>query len=63
MMLVEQMRASTAVLGPLLGRFGRVELGIPGGDDFGGRPIDIHLSGLEMLGARFETSADGVHDE
>ncbi len=58
--LVEQMRASTAVLGPLLGRFGFVELGIPGGDDFGHRPIDMHLTGLESLGATFETSADGV---
>jgi UDP-N-acetylglucosamine 1-carboxyvinyltransferase len=58
--LVEQMRASTAVLGPLLGRFGTVELGIPGGDDFGDRPIDIHLTGLETLGATFETSANGV---
>ena len=58
--LVEQMRASTAVLGPLLGRFGRVELGIPGGDDFGARPIDIHLSGLETLGAEFATSGAGV---
>lgn len=58
--LVEQMRASTAVLGPLLGRFGRVELGIPGGDDFGHRPIDMHLTGLETLGATFETSAEGV---
>ncbi len=61
--LVEQMRASTAVLGPLLGRFGRVELGIPGGDDFGARPIDIHLSGLEMLGARFEATEQGVFGE
>lgn len=58
--LVEQMRASTAVLGPLLGRFGMVELGIPGGDDFGHRPIDMHLTGLETLGAVFETSAEGV---
>lgn len=58
--LVEQMRASTAVLGPLLGRFGTVELGIPGGDDFGDRPIDMHLTGLETLGATFETSAAGV---
>ncbi|MFT7473509.1 MAG: UDP-N-acetylglucosamine 1-carboxyvinyltransferase [Verrucomicrobiales bacterium] len=58
--LVEQMRASTAMLGPLLGRFGRVELGIPGGDDFGHRPIDMHLTGLETLGATFETSATGV---
>jgi len=58
--LVEQMRASTAVLGPLLGRFGTVELGIPGGDDFGHRPIDMHLTGLETLGATFEISANGV---
>lgn len=58
--LVEQMRASTAVLGPLLGRFGHVELGIPGGDDFGARPIDIHLSGLEVLGAEFTSSGAGV---
>ena len=43
--IVEQMRASTAVLGPLLARFGYVELGIPGGDDFGHRPIDMHLTG------------------
>ena len=58
--LVEQMRASTAMLGPLLGRFGYVKLGIPGGDDFGHRPIDMHLTGLETLGAQFETSAKGV---
>lgn len=58
--IVEQMRASTAMLGPLIGRFGRVELGIPGGDDFGHRPIDMHLSGLEQLGATFSASADGV---
>jgi UDP-N-acetylglucosamine 1-carboxyvinyltransferase len=58
--LVEQMRASTAVLGPLLGRFNRVELGIPGGDDFGHRPIDIHLTGLETLGASFTSTSDGV---
>ena len=48
------------MLGPLLGRFGYVELGIPGGDDFGHRPIDMHLTGLETLGAQFETSAKGV---
>jgi len=58
--LVEQMRASTALLGPLLGRFGQAELGIPGGDDFGHRPIDMHLTGLEKLGAQFEVSARGV---
>jgi len=58
--LVEQMRASTAVLGPLLARYGTVEVGIPGGDDFGHRPIDMHLTGLETLGASFEAGPDGV---
>jgi len=52
--LVEQIRASINVLGPLLGRFGRVSLSLPGGDDFGSRPIDMHLKGLEAMGATFE---------
>ncbi|CAB4550814.1 MAG: UDP-N-acetylglucosamine 1-carboxyvinyltransferase [Actinobacteria bacterium] len=49
--LVERIRASINVLGPLLGRFGQVRLSLPGGDDFGSRPIDMHLSGLEAMGA------------
>ncbi|MEQ1872895.1 MAG: UDP-N-acetylglucosamine 1-carboxyvinyltransferase [Ilumatobacteraceae bacterium] len=52
--LVERIRASINVLGPLLGRFGRVSLSLPGGDDFGSRPIDMHLKGLEAMGASFE---------
>ncbi len=52
--LVERIRASINVLGPLLGRFGRVVLSLPGGDDFGSRPIDMHLKGLEAMGATFE---------
>jgi UDP-N-acetylglucosamine 1-carboxyvinyltransferase len=56
--LVQRMRASTAVLGPLLARCGRAELALPGGDDFGSRPIDIHVSGLEALGARIT-----LHDD
>lgn len=52
--LVERIRASINVLGPLLGRFGRVSLSLPGGDDFGSRPIDMHLRGLEAMGATFE---------
>ncbi len=58
--LVEQMRASTAILGPLLARYGRAELGIPGGDDFGSRPIDMHLTGLEALGASFDVQPEGL---
>ena len=52
--LVERIRASINVLGPLLGRCGRVSLSLPGGDDFGSRPIDMHLKGLEAMGATFE---------
>ena len=51
--LVEQMRASIVVLGPLLGRFGRARVALPGGDDFGPRPIDMHVGALESLGATF----------
>jgi len=56
--LVERMRASTAVLGPLLARCGRAELALPGGDDFGSRPIDMHVRGLEALGASFTLLPD-----
>ena len=52
--LVEKMRASVVVLGPLLARSGRASVALPGGDDFGNRPIDIHLHGLSALGAEFE---------
>jgi len=59
--LVERMRASIVVLGPLLGRFGEAHIALPGGDDFGPRPIDMHVRGLEALGASFETSHGYVH--
>jgi UDP-N-acetylglucosamine 1-carboxyvinyltransferase len=52
--LVERIRASIVVLGPLLARCGRARVSLPGGDDFGPRPIDMHLHGLEALGATFE---------
>lgn len=52
--LVERMRASIVVLGPLLAACGRACVSMPGGDDFGFRPVDDHLSGLEALGATFE---------
>ncbi|CAB4749623.1 MAG: UDP-N-acetylglucosamine 1-carboxyvinyltransferase [Actinobacteria bacterium] len=53
--LVEKMRASVVVLGPLLARFGEARVALPGGDDFGSRPIDIHLRALADLGAHIET--------
>jgi UDP-N-acetylglucosamine 1-carboxyvinyltransferase len=54
--LVERIRASINVLGPLLARCGRVRLALPGGDDFGARPIDMHIAGLEAMGAEFKFS-------
>jgi len=59
--LVERMRASIVVLGPLLARFGTARVAMPGGDDFGTRPIDMHLRGLEALGAEI-SFAHGVID-
>ena len=51
---VRKMRASYYVLGPLLARFGRCELSLPGGCAIGARPMDIHLSSLEKMGAEIE---------
>jgi UDP-N-acetylglucosamine 1-carboxyvinyltransferase len=48
------MRASIVVLGPLLARSGIARVALPGGDDLGARPIDMHLGGLEAMGAEFE---------
>jgi UDP-N-acetylglucosamine 1-carboxyvinyltransferase len=53
--LAERLRASVVVLGPLLGRMGEASIPLPGGDDFGSRPIDIHLHGLSLMGAEFAT--------
>jgi len=49
--LVSQMRASIVVLGPLLARAGRARVSLPGGDEIGSRPIDLHLAGLQRMGA------------
>ena len=48
--LVERMRASVVVLGLLLARCGVVRMPLPGGDDFGDRPIDFHVNGLSAMG-------------
>lgn len=52
--LVSQMRASVLVLGPLVARFGEAKVSLPGGCAIGSRPVDLHLSGLEALGAEIE---------
>jgi len=50
--LVKTMRASTLVLGPLVARCGRASVSLPGGCAIGARPIDLHIKGLEQLGAK-----------
>jgi len=52
--LVRKMRASIYVLGPLLARLGRAKVSFPGGCAIGPRPIDLHIKGLEHLGAKIE---------
>lgn len=52
--LVRTMRASILVLGPLLARFGQAEVSLPGGCAIGTRPVDLHLRGMEALGAEVE---------
>ena len=54
--LVAKMRASTAVMGPLLGRFHRAKIAMPGGCNLGARKIDMHILGLEALGVEFDTA-------
>jgi UDP-N-acetylglucosamine 1-carboxyvinyltransferase len=52
--LVKTMRASILVLGPLLARYGEAEVSLPGGCAIGARPVDMHLSGLEAMGANID---------
>lgn len=52
--LMRKMRASICLLGPLLARFGKVEIAYPGGCVIGPRPVDLHLKGLKKLGAQIE---------
>jgi len=51
---VSKLRASVAVLGPLMGRLRRARVALPGGDAIGSRPLDMHQNGLRALGARME---------
>jgi UDP-N-acetylglucosamine 1-carboxyvinyltransferase len=53
--LVSRMRASILVLGPLLARFGTARVAMPGGCNIGSRAIDLHIHGLEKMGARFHS--------
>lgn len=66
--LVRQMRASIVVLGPLLARCGRARVSMPGGDEIGARPVDLHVRGLERMGVAIRSEhgflvaeADDLH--
>jgi UDP-N-acetylglucosamine 1-carboxyvinyltransferase len=59
--IVRKMRASVYMLGPMLARHGRAKVSLPGGCAIGTRPIDLHLKGLEALGAKIEVRHGFVH--
>ncbi len=59
--LVRKMRASVLVLGPLLARAGEAKVSLPGGCAIGPRPVDLHLKGLEELGAEIELREGYIH--
>jgi len=59
--IVRKMRASILVLGPMLARDGRAEVSLPGGCAIGARPVDLHLKGLEALGAELDLRDGYVH--
>ncbi len=59
--VVKTMRASILVLGPLLARFGQAEVSLPGGCAIGSRPVNLHLRGLEAMGAAIEVKGGYIH--
>ena len=59
--LVRKMRASVLVLGPLVARVGEAKVSLPGGCAIGTRPVDLHLHGLEMLGAEIRLEEGYIH--
>jgi UDP-N-acetylglucosamine 1-carboxyvinyltransferase len=59
--LFEAMRASIVILGPLLARCGEATMALPGGDDFGHRPINFHTDGLSAMGADFLNDRTSIH--
>ncbi len=61
--IVSKMRASFLVLGPLLARFGKAKVSLPGGCAIGTRPVDLHLMALEQLGAKITIEGGYIHAE
>lgn len=58
--IVRKMRASICVMGPLVARLGRASVSIPGGCVIGDRPIDLHLKGLQAIGANIDTEGGNI---
>lgn len=58
--IIKKIRASILVMGPLLARFGKVEVAMPGGDAIGSRPIDLHLKAFAKMGATVDRSGECV---
>ena len=58
--IVRKMRASICVMGPLVARLGRASVSIPGGCVIGDRPIDLHLKGLQAIGAHIDTEGGNI---
>ena len=61
--LVKTMRSSILVLGPLLARFGQAEVSLPGGCAIGSRPVNLHIKGLQDMGADVEVKNGYIHAE
>ena len=59
--LVKTMRSSILVLGPLLARFGHAEVSLPGGCAIGSRPVNLHIKGLQDMGAEIEVKNGFIH--
>ncbi|MGS2719318.1 UDP-N-acetylglucosamine 1-carboxyvinyltransferase [Paraglaciecola aestuariivivens] len=59
--LVKTMRASILVLGPLLAKYGKANVSLPGGCAIGARPVNIHLTGLEQMGAQIKVDQGYIH--
>lgn len=59
--LVKTMRSSILVLGPLLARFGQAEVSLPGGCAIGSRPVNLHIKGLQDMGAKIEVKNGYIH--
>ncbi|TCS37630.1 UDP-N-acetylglucosamine 1-carboxyvinyltransferase [Reinekea marinisedimentorum] len=59
--LVKTMRASIVVLGPLLAHFGKARVSLPGGCAIGSRPVDLHIKGMEALGAKVEVEGGYIN--